>query len=135
MPETDPNTSKVSVVLDSLILFTCAIVASLILSITFFCTYDPRAIIFLAAWVPEEHYTYFPTGFLALLFHGYLLICLIFSTCICAAFLVTYLYSVTLFYTKELILGQNRYKTFEALRSHPEKLRNVFRAFQILNSN
>ncbi len=135
MPETDPNSSKFSRILDFLLLITCLFVLSILLSLIFFCAYDPRAIIFLASWMPEEHYAYFPTGFLALIFHGYLMICLGFNLCISAGFLLIYLYSVTMFYTKELVLGQNHYATFKVLRSNPENLRKVFRAFQILNAN
>lgn len=135
MPRTDPNSSKFSLVLDILILLICIIVISSFLSIIIFCAYDPRAIIFLAAWIPNQHYTYFPVGFLALLFHGYLIICSGFSTCISSCLLFIYLYSVTIFYTKELILGHSRYETLTSLRSNPENLRNTFRAFQILHSN
>lgn len=135
MPKTDPNSSKFSIVLDVLVLFTCIFLMSVIVFLVIFCAFNPRAIIFLATWMPQKHYKYFPTGFLALLFHGYLLICLGFSMCICATLLITYLYSVTMFYTKELVLGQQCYGTLGILRSNPENLRHVSRAFQLINSN
>lgn len=135
MPGTDPNSSKFSLILDIIILIICILLISLISCLMIFCAYEPRAIIFLAAWMPKQHYTYFPVGFLAFLFHGYLLICLGFNMCVSGCLFTIYLYCITMFYTKELVLGHSRYKTLKVLRSNSENLRTIFRAFQLLHSN
>lgn len=135
MPNIDVNASKFSTVLHRLMKLTTALGAFMSIFAILFCIYDPRAAIFLADWIPLKYYTYFPIGISFVLFHSYLIICLGLNFVIIANLFFAYLYSVTVFYTQELVLGRKRYETLNTLRSNPENLRHVFRCFQILNSN
>lgn len=135
MPDTDPNCNQFSTVLHVLMKLTTVLGTSMSISAVLFCSYDPRATIFLAEWIPLAYYRYLPVGVLFVLFHSYLIVCLGLNFIITGNLFIAYLYSVTIFYTKELVLGQNRYNTLNTLRSNQENLRHAFRSFQILNSN
>lgn len=135
LPNLDPNNCRFQVILEALVLVTSVSFLSLAGFIILFCFYDPRAVIFLAKWIPMTYYSYFPMGLLVSLFHSYLVSCLAINYVIIGTCLLVYLFCLTTFYAKELVLGRESYQAISEFRTNPENLRHVFRCFQLLNAN
>ncbi len=98
-----------------------------------FCVYDPRAVIFLGELVPIKYYSYIHFGLAIAFFHVSLMASLGICVFLISTFFILYLFYITVFYTAELPLGLKKYRTLNCLRTEPEKLRHVFRCFQVLN--
>ncbi len=71
------------------------------------------------------------------LLHFYLTTCLVASGALLGSFAIIYCFYLTIFYTKELRLGQpiQKYLTSPNLRKRSKNVQHIFRSFQVLHAN
>ncbi len=134
MPDLQPNKDRFNTLLDSFNVFVLLGIVEFGVIFGLVLIHNPRSLIFLGSLVPDEYYSYYTFGLVTILYSLNYMIRIDLCLLTCLYFIITYLYCVTIFLTRELRLGAMQYRTIEKLRK-PEDLRIVYRSFQVLNEN
>lgn len=96
------------------------------------CIINPRESLFLGDLIPADYYSYYPWGILVCIFHIPLIILLCLSTATTCSFGMLFYYYLLHILTQELRIGQQHYKTVDALRQ-PEQLTKTFIMLRIIH--
>lgn len=131
MPDFVPDSSKINKIHDSASRLITFVMTIFTFALCIFTVFDQSGIINISALFPLP----FMIQLLLLLIILYGICCLTISCTIVLWFILLYGYYVVLFYSNELHLNRDRYRTESRLRKDPKTLRQVYRAFQVLHQN
>ncbi len=131
MPNFNPNMDQANWIPDTFAKLNNIVMAGLTLAIGIFPFFDTKGLINYFVTFPIPLHAKWMTNLIT-----FYIICSLSSITTLHMFLAfTYGYYMVLFYTVELRLGQNNYKTCKQLRENPANLRNEYRAIQVLHLN
>ncbi len=130
----NPDTDLLNIYIDLIVVISTGLWFGLTVFVGLYCTYDPRGILFIGAFIPDKYYTYFPVGVIVIVFHFYTCIRVALNLAITSTVLLIHMIYFTVFYTKEFKLGAKIYKTENRLRNS-YNIRTMYRSFQLLHQN
>ncbi len=137
MPSFNREKDKLNLYLDALVCITGITWITITIVVTLLCIYDPTSLVFFGAWIPLKYFSFFPTGCLKCIHHGYYCFVAVVSAAITCCFWETYCVYVRVIFTSELKLNNKKgvYRTSDHLRTDSNSLRHVYRCLQIQNAN
>lgn len=133
MPNFNPEASKVSRIIEYIVLMTSFGCIITCLFIGMACIYNSPEAIFRGELVPKAYYSYYTWGIAISVFHSFQLVTLSVNLAITTNLIIIYLFYVTLLLTQELCLGRKSYRTLNFVREC-QNIQCEYRTMQVLQA-